>query len=194
MPAYFPQFVNRIGRIGADPADSPDLRQRKRLLVVLSILVMPAGIIWGLLYFAFSEWLAGAIPLGYAVLSAFSLNSFSSHRRYRVLKFIQILLILLLPFLLQIALGGFIDSSAVILWSMLGVFFVLIIESPRSALPWFLVYTALVGVSGLVEPYLRQGNNIPAGVVILFFVLNISTTSLIAFAMLYYFMSQLRQE
>ena len=39
-------------------------------------------------------------------------------RRYDLFLFSQLLLILLLPFLLMIALGGFVNSSAVILWSL----------------------------------------------------------------------------
>ena len=45
-----------IGRLGSDPADSDDVRRKKRYLVVAALLgLMPAGLIWGLVYFAFGE-------------------------------------------------------------------------------------------------------------------------------------------
>ena len=36
--------------IGADPADSRYVRERKELLVGVSLMVLPAGVVWGALY------------------------------------------------------------------------------------------------------------------------------------------------
>jgi guanylate cyclase len=58
-------------------------------------------------------------------------NDSDAVRRYRFFLFTQLLLILFLPFLLMIALGGFIKSSAVILWSLLSPLGALLFDAPR---------------------------------------------------------------
>ena len=112
-------LLRLAARIGADPADGDDLRLQKTLLVFGSFMFIPAGIIWGIIYFVFGELLAGAIPLSYSAVSTISIVIFAFTRNYRFLRFSQLLLILLLPFLLQVALGGFVNASAVIVWSLI---------------------------------------------------------------------------
>ena len=136
----------------------------------------------------------GAIPFGYGVLSFASLAFFAWRRHYRIFRFTQFSLILLLPFFLTLALGGFINSSVVILWSLVCTFGVLIIDPPRVALRWFLVYLGFVAATGLLHPWLRPDNNISPEVTLLFFVMNIAAPSTVAFVLLYYFVGQVEEE
>ena len=106
-------------QIGAAPDDSDETRLRKRLLVASVFLILPAGLIWGAVYLLFGETTAGFLPLLYALLSLLNLLLFSRTRRYETFRFVQLLLILLIPWLLMIVLGGFVASSAVILWGLL---------------------------------------------------------------------------
>jgi len=177
-------------RLGADPADSDDLRLQKRLLVGGSFMFILAGAVWGVAYLLLGETLAGSIPISYLVISSLSVALFAVTHRYRFFRFSQLLLILLLPFLLQVTLGGFINSSAVILWSLLCPFGALIFDEPRHAPWWFLAYLGLVIVSGLIQPYVRVVNNLLPGVAILFFVANIGGVSGIAVILLYSFIGQ----
>ena len=98
------QVLPFIARIGADPNDSDEVRLRKTLLVLGSMMFIAAGALWGLLYFSFGEYIAGCIPLGYAVFSSLSVLVFHLTHRTRLFLFSQLLLILFLPFLLMIAL------------------------------------------------------------------------------------------
>jgi guanylate cyclase len=116
MDGILQRFISFTSRVGADPRYSHDLRLQKSMLVAASSMFIVTGAFWGLMYFALGEYVAGAIPIGYAVFSTLSVIAFVRFRRYHLFRFTQLLLILLLPFLLQIALGGFINSSAVILW------------------------------------------------------------------------------
>src|SRR5207244_12854174 len=43
----------RVAHIGADPRDDVDTRQRKALLVLISVLILPISLLWGCLYLAF---------------------------------------------------------------------------------------------------------------------------------------------
>jgi guanylate cyclase len=184
-------LVDRLGRIGARPTDD-DVRVRKRFLAVVSVLVLPPGVIWGLSYLAFGEPTAAAIPLAYSAASALGIVAFAVTGSFRVFRTVELLLILLLPFLLQVALGGFIPSSAVIVWAMLCPFGALVFGDLRSAFRWFGAFVALVVVSALLQE--RPTNNLPPWFVTGFFVLNVTVVATIAFVLLASFVRQIARE
>ena len=68
----------------------------------------------------------------YAVVSLLSVIVFHLTRQYNFLRFSQLLLILVLPFLLMIALGGFVTSSAVILWAVVSPLGALVFDQPAA--------------------------------------------------------------
>jgi guanylate cyclase len=180
MKRRFKEIFTWVARIGADPLDGDEVRLQKALLVSGSFMFIPAGLLWGAAYLAFGESLSGSIPLSYALISSLSVALFAFTRRYHFFRFSQLLLILLLPFLLQLALGGFVNSSAVVLWSLICPFGALLFDEPRRARWWFLAYLALVILSGALQPYLRLANTLPPGVVLFFFVANVGAVSTIA--------------
>ncbi|MBI3732997.1 MAG: adenylate/guanylate cyclase domain-containing protein [Chloroflexi bacterium] len=190
----FQSLLNRIvltlSHIGRDPADSDEVRLPKTLLVICSPMVTTAAALWGLLYVALGEWLAGSIPLSYTILSLISIVVFARTHRYHFFRFSQLLLILLLPFLLMITLGGFINSSAVIIWSLLSPLGALVFDEPRRAWRWFVTYVGLVALSGLLQPFVRLENHLSPVWIVLFFVMNIGAVCGIAFVLLYYFVGQ----
>src|SRR3990172_1743874 len=89
--------------------DIEEVRLQKALMVAGSLMFTFAGALWGILYILLEEPLAGAIPISYAFISLISILFFGITRRYRFFRFSQLGLILLLPFILMIALGGFIN-------------------------------------------------------------------------------------
>ncbi|HEY5983875.1 MAG TPA: hypothetical protein VIU38_10415, partial [Anaerolineales bacterium] len=189
-----PRFVQSLSRtiagIGASSADSEELRLRKRLLAGGSVMFIIAAFTWGLAYMAFGEWLASSIPMAYALISFISVLAFARTRQYAFFRFSQLALVLLLPFLLMIALGGFVNSSAVILWSLLCPLGALVFDEPRYAPRWFLAYAGLVILSAVIQPYVRTSVDLPLGLVILFFAMNIAVVSALAFTLLYSFVRQ----
>jgi adenylate cyclase len=186
LQAYF-AFT---ARIGVSAEDSEELRLRKSVMVSASPALILAGAVWSMMYLAFGEPIAGMIPGSYAVLSVLSVLLFARHRNYTFFRFTQLLLILLLPFLLQIALGGFINSSAVVLWSLICPIGALIFAGPRQAIRWFVLYLALVVMSGFLQAYVRTANNLSPTLVITLFVLNVSAISVIVFGLLVFFIHQ----
>jgi adenylate cyclase len=186
------RLLDEIGSIGADPRDDDELKVRKRFLVLCSIFVLPAGILWGLFYLAFSEPLAAAIPLGYSAMSTLSIAVFAVRREFRVLRAVQLFLILALPFLLQETLGGFVPSSAVILWSMLCPFGALVFSDVRAASRWFAAFILLVCVSALFQ--FRTANSLQPELVTLLFVLNVTVVASIVFVLLASFVKQIETE
>lgn len=182
--------LTTIARIGSDPDDDDELRLRKSLLVVSAFPFTFAGFAWGVMYFLFHEPLAGTIPLFYGIFSLLSVLYFARTRQYALFRFSQLALILLLPFLLMAALGGFVNGSAVILWGLVSPLGALLFDEPRRALRWFLAFILLVVLSGVLQPYVSLRNHIPPALVIFFFVVNLFGVSSIAFLMVSYFVSQ----
>lgn len=179
-----------IRRVGAEAGDSEEARLQKTLLVSASLMFILAGLLWGSIYVAFNEPLAGAVPISYALFSSLSILLFGLTHRYRLFRFSQLLLILLLPFLLQLALGGFVNSSAAILWSLICPFGALLFGQRHYAPWWFVAFLGLVIVSGVIQPDAHPTNNLPPWLVIIFFVANIGTVSAVAFILLHYFVGQ----
>jgi guanylate cyclase len=180
-----------MARIGYDAHDSDEQRLQKTLLSLGSFMFTAAGVLWGMLYFLLGEYVAASIPLGYTIISLLSILMFHWTRHYKFLLFSQLLLILFLPFLLMIALGGFIRSSAVILWSLLSPLGALLFGEPRQGIRWLAAYLSLTILSGYFEfrPWVSSSSLSPATIII-FFVLNIGTVSAIAIFLLAYFVSQ----
>ena len=184
------QILPLMARIGADPHDSDDVRLQKTLLTLGSFMFIAAGTFWGILYFSFGEYIAGSIPLGYAIFSALSVIAFHWTHNYRPFLFTQLLLILFLPFLLMIALGGFIRSSAVILWSLLSPLGAMLFDEPRQALRWLAAYLCLAVISGYFEFHPLVSSSLSPSTVTVFFILNIGTVSAIAIFLLAYFVRE----
>ncbi|MFI5281961.1 MAG: adenylate/guanylate cyclase domain-containing protein [Candidatus Dormibacterales bacterium] len=176
--------------IGATAGETEEQRLRRVLLVGAALAITALAIVWGLVYIAFGEPLGGAIPLTYTVLSLISVVVFTITRRYDVFRFMQLSLMLVLPFALMVVLGGFVPSSVVALWAFVAPLGALAFASPREALRWFALYVALVVTVGVFGGSLRTANHLPEGLVRTMFVVNIAAVSIAAFAALYAFVTE----
>jgi guanylate cyclase len=176
--------------IGAAPGETEEERLRRALLVGLAVAISVLAIVWGLVYVAFGEPLGGAIPLAYTVISLLSIVVFTVTRRYDIFRITQLSLMLVLPFALMVALGGFVPSSVVALWAFFAPVGALAFAGPREALRWFVAYVALVIAVGAFGGALRTTNNLPAGLVRGMFIVNIGAVSIAVFAAIYAFVRE----
>ena len=179
-----------VARIGADPSDDDEIRLQKSLLVICAVPFVFAGTAWGVMYLLFDEPLAAVIPLAYAVISLFSIIHFGLTRQYRFFRFSQLILILLLPFLLMAALGGYVSGSAVILWSLLCPLGALLFDEPSRAPRWFLAFAGFAVLSAFLPAYVRSGNNLSAELIDFFFVMNLTAVGALIFLMVFFFVAQ----
>src|SRR2546422_6271387 len=194
MCAYHLPLMDRLlglaATIGANPSETDDERLRRSLLVAIVLLVAFLAIFWGLLYIAFGEPLGGAIPLTYTLLSLTSIVVLTLTRRYDVFRFTQLGLMLVLPFVLMVVLGGFVLSSVVAAWAFVAPLGALAFASPREALRWFGAFLILVVLTGTLGGAVRTANNLPTGLVDAMFILNIAGVSIIVFIALYVFVRE----
>jgi adenylate cyclase len=164
----------------------------KGLLVRLTVLAGVAGPIWGALYFGFGARGAALLPWGYTVLvvigTALLRNGPVEHYRN-----FQLGLILIVPFGLDVALGGFRESSAVILWSLLAPIGAFLLQGARGAQPWLWAYLVLVLGSSLTPSELALDGDIPDALRRAFFVLNAGTVSGVVLVLLSFFARENRR-
>jgi guanylate cyclase len=176
--------------IGSMQSDNEEIKLQKSLLVICAILFIITGAGWGMMYIQFGEKLAGTIPLAYSFFSLASLIYFGYTHKLRVFRFSQLLLILLLPFLLMLALGGFVKGSAVILWGLISPLGAMLFDKLSNAHRWLIAYICLALISFFLQPLLRFHNNLSTGQINLFFVINLVAVGSLIFMMVYYFVGK----
>ncbi|MFL5688243.1 MAG: hypothetical protein ACJ77I_04585, partial [Chloroflexota bacterium] len=141
--------IRRVAAIGDDPGDDEDLRQRKALLVLISILILPVAGLWSALYLVLGS------PVGYAPLVYFavivgSIVVFSRNRDFAQLLRTGQVAILLAPTLSMIPLGGFVPAAAVGFWGILAPLAALVFSDVRDAVRWFVAWVIVFLASGII--------------------------------------------
>jgi guanylate cyclase len=183
--------IETLSRIGWAPDDPVELRLRKLLLVALALMVLPASIIWGAIYWAAGERGAALLPWLYAAGSIASLTIFHLTRRFGLLRLTQLGLVLLVPWLLTLALGGFRPSSGVVLWSFIAPLGAIAFDGPRPARWWFVAYAVLLVIAQPLADAIRPvPATLPDALIVGFVALNIAAVSLVTFVLLFVFALQ----
>src|SRR5687767_5292556 len=138
----------RLTLVGADPHDDEDLRARKALLVLISVLILPVAALWGALYLAFGSPV-GVVPLVYFGILLGAIAVFSRTRDFPWLLRVGQVDILLAPTLSMVPLGGFLDSGGVGLWGILAPLGALVFSDARAGAKWYAAYVVIFLGSGI---------------------------------------------
>jgi adenylate cyclase len=185
--------LRRLATLGVLPEDDEEERIRKETLTLSTVIVCLLSPAWIITYGVSGLWLPALIPLGYVLVSLISLAVFARTKRYRTFRSVQLASLLALPFALQWSLGGFVASSGVALWALTAPLGALMFAGTREAVPWFVGYLALIGVSVVLEPVLDPAD-IPDPVRIAFLAGNVAGVSITAYLLLQYFVRQRDRE
>lgn len=185
-------WVARVGELGDKPDDSTDEQLKHRLLIFMALLMSVGGLTWGSITTYFGLYLQASVPFGYVVATGLNLAYFRATKRFTHVRFVQVLLSLVLPFLFQFSLGGFAASGAVMLWAMLSIVGALTFTEGRTVAKWLALYSVLAIVSGLVDSTVstRFGVETGEGAKRLFFVVNIVLISNTTFGLVMYLIAQ----
>lgn len=180
----------RLPRIGADPGDDEDLRQKKALLVLLAVLIAPVAGLWGILYLAFGSPV-GIAPLVYLAISLASLLVFARTRSFRFLLLVQLFDILLAPTAGgQMLVGGFLPSGGVALWGILAPLGALVFLEVRQAVRWFVGFLVVFVVTGVLGELVFPDAGLPLWFTSTMLALNVIGAGSIAFTLLASFANQ----
>ena len=149
-----------LARIGADARDDAELRQKKALLVLLAILILPVSVVWGSLYLGFGSPV-GVVPYVYFAVSLGSLLMFARTKRFRPLLVTQLLAILLTTTVGQMLIGGFVASGGVGLWGILAPLGALVFLEEREAVRWFVAFLMVFVLTGVAGEVFLLGRGSP---------------------------------
>jgi adenylate cyclase len=175
-----------LSSIGATATDDDETALQKRLAVALCAGTLPLTVLWSVIYLLVHAPLVAAAPAFYSVFTVVNTALFAGTRNLTFYRFSQLLLILILPWLVTIALGGFRQSSVVIIWAALCPLGSLLLEEPKRTLFWIIGFVTLLLVTALLQPHLTP-TNLPDAFVVWFFVLNLGSVIAIVFGLLHYF-------
>ena len=153
--AVFAKLVALAGRVGADPLESSDAALQRLVMVLLAVGTLPMTILWSVIYLAAGAPLAAAAPAVYSVATPINTALFVWTRNLNLYRFIQLLMTLVLPWMVTMSLGGFKNSSAVIIWAALCPLVSLLVEDLRQTLLWIVGFVLLLIVSATLEPSLK---------------------------------------
>ncbi|HUF06355.1 MAG TPA: adenylate/guanylate cyclase domain-containing protein, partial [Candidatus Binatia bacterium] len=176
--------------VGGGIAETDDDRRRlrKRSLTLAVTLICVLAPLWIITYLILGRPLAAAFPAAYVAFSLVGLAVLFATKRDGVFLGLQVVAMFLLPVALQWALGGFVQGSAVLLWSFASVLVALLTWGPRAATLVFAAFVVAVIVSALAEAGLRSAiPPLPRPIEIGFFAMNVSAPLATAFALLVYF-------
>jgi adenylate cyclase len=179
----------RLAGIGADPGDDDDLRQKKSLLVLLAVLILPVSLVWGASYLAFGSRV-GVLPFIYFAISLGSLVIFSRARSFGPFLTAQLLDVLLMTTLGQMVSGGFLPSGGVGLWGMLAPLGALVFLEVRQAIGWFLGFLGAFVLLGIAGEVFFTDIDVPAWFTATMLALNVVGTGAVAFTVLALFATQ----
>jgi len=166
--------VERLARIGVLPTDSRDEALRKETLVLAAAFITALSVVWVATYSSLGLYLSAAIPLAYQLVSIANLVVFARTKRYRFFRACELALSLILPFALQLSLGGFVASSGVVLWSFTAPLGALLFSGRKEAARWFAAFLAVIVLSAALDPFLSNKTlEIPHWIRISFSALNV---------------------
>ena len=132
-----------------------------------------------------------AVPYIYIIVSYASLLIFYRSKKFEYFTFTQLVMLLVMPFFMQWAIGGYEASSGIAIWAILSPIGALMILGTKQSTPWFVLFAVLAGLSWKLN-YMFAGNSlpIPPHIKDTFFLMNIIGTTCILYAVMRYFQSQ----
>jgi adenylate cyclase len=178
-----------LARIGVSPDDDEELREKKTLLVLLAVLILPVSAVWGSVYLAFGSPV-GIVPYIYFAVSIGSLVLFARTRSFRFLLVTQLLDILLTTTVGQMLVGGFLPSGGVGLWGILAPLGALVFLDVRQAIRWFGAFVLVFLVTGVAGEVLFRDADLPIWFTSTMLALNVIGTGAVAFTLLATFANQ----
>ena len=194
MSSRLGNLLHRVASAGAMADDPADVRLQKAVLTLTAVIISVLATYWVVMYLSLGLRLSASFPFSYQMLSVVGLVHFLRSKDDRFLRRSQLVIILLLPFFLQWSLGGFVNSSGVMLWAFLAPLGALFIRGLDQARIWFGAYLGLAVVSGVVDRSLASSAPlIPPWLMTVNFVMNIGAVSGVAYFLLQYFARERQQ-
>jgi signal transduction histidine kinase len=188
----FQNLIQRINTIGINAEDEPLLKNQKNFVMYEAILMSIGGLMWGVICLVLDKNLQSIIPLGYVVLSFFNILIFNHYKDFKFTQAFQTGISLLLPFVFQWTMGGFLASGISMLWAILSLAASLSYSSVKTSALWMATFVILTVFSGIFDNYFK--NLFPADystdTVIFLITFNIAFISTLIFLLIVFYVSE----
>jgi guanylate cyclase len=178
------------GFAGVTDSDSREQRLRKTLLVTLALSMSVGGVVWGAMYWAVGLPEAQAICFAFPSITAINLVAYRLHHHFGVVRFVQLAITLLVPFVLGLRLGGFEASQAVTTWSLLAPIGALLFCTEWRARLWFGGFVAVLILGLAIDDSIRAPSQVPPPIDLVFFAMNLGVPASVSWWVLRYFVRQ----
>jgi signal transduction histidine kinase len=147
-------LVERAGALADRPGTSDEQLLKNRFLVLTGLGMSFGGIGWGGMLGALGLWWQAVVPFSYTVITALNFGYLYRTGAFRLAANVQVGISILLPFALQWSLGGFVASGGTMVWAFVSTIAAQSLSAEGRPTAWWLLATALIVVSALLEPSL----------------------------------------
>lgn len=193
MPKFSNLIAGLSGIFWGQFNDPPGILLGKAILSILVLTESLICIFWIFTLSGLGEGYAfmAAVPYAYIVISYTSLLIFYRLKKFEYFTFVQLVMLLVMPFFMQWVIGGFEASSGVAIWALLSPVGALMILGTRQSTPWFALFMGLTAVSWQLNSlFASSALPIPTHVKDVFFVMNLAGVATILYVVMRYFQSQ----
>lgn len=158
------------------------------MLLFSTGLMVFASVLWLAIYWSLGRRYSTLIPLTFQGLSVCTIVFYLKTRKLHPFCVMQLSLFLFTPFVLQWAIGNFVNASGVSLWALLAPVGAIVVLGTRDSVPWFIAYLFMQTMSGMFD-YLLQWDTrqLDMQTVAVFFALNFISISAMVYLLLWYF-------
>lgn len=158
------------------------------MLLFSTGLMVFASVLWLAIYWSLGRRYSTLIPLTFQGLSVCTIVYYLKTRKLNPFCVMQLSLFLFTPFVLQWAIGNFVNASGVSLWALLAPVGAIVVLGTRDSVPWFIAYLFMQSMSGMFD-YLLQWDTrqLDMQTVAVFFALNFISISAMVYLLLWYF-------
>jgi signal transduction histidine kinase len=194
-PAVFARLWARLVSFVAAPGDDDEALRKKRLLLVVVLAKAPVCPSLAIAYYTLGVPLAALVPVVYQLLTVVSVIAFLVTRNFERFRFQQALIIFLGPIALHYFLGGFVNSSGVILSSFLAPLIAILFHGGRQSWPWFVaLWVVLLVLVAADSTLAAEAHTIPDSARVVFFLFHIGAVGSVTYAGIRYHASLLDAE
>ncbi len=166
-----------------NPDDPAEVRSEKFAIFLVSVSCCIAGCIWSAMYvWVFGFGVTAVMPLLFVLIVGLSLLISHLVGNHLIAAYAQIVCIIYITALIQWSIGGIFDSGFVMVWAFCGPITALMYFSIRESAVWFCLYLINIAITVALDDYFSLGREVVADTTkIMFFVLNLSISSVVVF-------------
>lgn len=155
--------------------------------IFVGITIMGASM-WMSISIAYGLYNVAVIPACFIGVSLLNMLYLYASQNFRVVRFVQVLTSMTLPFVYQWMLGGYMATGAVMLWSFIALFGLLSFTQVDRAYYWIILFIILLVTTAIVDSQMQI--NTPEVLKKeshqkFFFTINTGIVGIISFSMLY---------